>query len=170
MPKEKVQPIRIYIYKDTKETVLKHRKLQGYILFLCAALLCFFLIFTRNYICIWGNSMLPTLKPGQLISCFQDKTPDIGDIVVLKVEGKQIIKRVIALPGDAVTLNNGILFRNGIVISENYALLDATNYGPIIVPAGHLFVLGDNRAHSKDSRQIGCISIDSYRGTVILPK
>ena len=114
--------------------------------------------------------MLPTLKPGQLISCFQDKTPDIGDIVVLKVEGKQIIKRVIALPGDTVTLNNGILFRNGGVILENYALLDASNYGPIIVPAGHLFVLGDNRAHSKDSRQIGCISIDSYRGTVILPK
>ena len=114
--------------------------------------------------------MLPTLKFGQTVSYYQKESPTIGDIIVINVGGKQIIKRVIALPGDTVTLNNGILFRNGLAILENYALLDASNYGPITVPAGHLFVLGDNRAHSKDSRQIGCISIESYRGTVILPK
>ena len=138
--------------------------------FICTLLLSLLLCFTRNRVCIWGSSMLPTLKSGQIISHYQEESPTIGDIVVLNVGGKQIIKRVAALPGDTVALNQGILFRNGSAITEPYALLDSSHYGPVTVPDEHLFVLGDNRAYSKDSRQIGCVHIGTYIGTIILPK
>ena len=140
------------------------------ILFFCIVFLCTCFHLSDSKLYIWGNSMRPTLIPGQIVEYQNNPHIEYEDIVVIKTDDKHLVKRIAGLPGDTISIENGILFRNEVKITENYALLDATNYGPITVPAGHLFVLGDNRAHSKDSRQIGCISIDSYRGTVILPK
>ena len=138
--------------------------------FICTLLLILLLGFTGNRVCICGSSMLPTLRSGQIVSYHQKESPTIGDIIVINVGGKQIIKRVAALPGDTVIINQGILYRNGSAITEPYSLLDTSHYGPVTVPDEHLFVLGDNRAYSKDSRQIGCVHIDSYIGTIILPE
>jgi signal peptidase I len=73
---------------------------------------------------------------------------------VQQPENEDFVKRVIGLPGDVVELNQGQLYVNGQAIAEPYLnpQKDTSHYGPIEVPDGMLFVLGDNRAHSGDSR------------------
>ena len=75
-------------------------------------------------------------------------------IGVAQPENKDYVKRVIGLPGDVVELNDGQLFVNGEQVDEPYlnSEVDTRPYGPVTVPDGMLFVLGDNRAHSGDSR------------------
>lgn len=75
-------------------------------------------------------------------------------IGVAQPENKDYVKRVIGLPGDVVELHDGTLFLNGTAMNEPYLNpeVDTQPYGPVTVPDGMLFVLGDNRAHSGDSR------------------
>jgi len=73
---------------------------------------------------------------------------------VAQPENKDYVKRVIGLPGDVVELNDGQLYVNGEKVDEPYlnTEVDTRPFGPVTVPDGMLFVLGDNRAHSGDSR------------------
>jgi signal peptidase I len=73
---------------------------------------------------------------------------------VAQPEDKDYVKRVIGLPGDVVELSDGQLFVNGVKVDEPYlnGEVDTRPFGPVTVPDGMLFVLGDNRAHSGDSR------------------
>ena len=73
---------------------------------------------------------------------------------VAQPENKDYVKRVVGLPGDVVELNNGQLFVNGEKVDEPYlnSEVETEPFGPVTVPDGMLFVLGDNRAHSGDSR------------------
>lgn len=91
-----------------------------------------------------------------------------GDIVVFDakpIENKAFIKRVIGLPNDTVEIKEGHVYVNGELLKEEY-LKEGTNTFIDVnlkVPEGQLFVLGDNREHSKDSRMLGCISMDKVK-------
>ncbi len=95
-----------------------------------------------------------------------------GDIVVFKFPKDpkyDYVKRVIGLPGDTVEVRDGKAYVNGKLTDGDYVLFKQTPYlppdfGPVKVPKGHLFVMGDNRNNSYDSRFWGFLSINHLRG------
>jgi len=107
-----------------------------------------------------GDSMTNTLQDGEkLILSGVCAMPEYGDIVVIRRENDSpLIKRVIGLPGDRIFINdsNGIVYRNGVALDEPYALGGFTPSNGMTsaytVPDDGIFVLGDNRRCSLDSR------------------
>ncbi|MGQ0847705.1 MAG: signal peptidase I [Actinomycetota bacterium] len=81
-----------------------------------------------------------------------------------------LIKRVVAIAGDEVEILDGSLYLNGTVVPEPYLLEQSTmaDYGPEVVPAGSVFVMGDNRLVSYDSRRFGPIRIDHILGEAVV--
>jgi signal peptidase I len=122
-----------------------------------------------------GASMEPTLATGEYVIVnrlsYRLGTPQIGDIIVFHPPlnpQEEYIKRVIGLPGDEVEVRNGTVYVNGQPLNETY-LNTKTNYpGAWRVPAGQLFVLGDNRNNSSDSHQWGTVAMDSVVGKALL--
>ncbi|MDQ0418297.1 signal peptidase I [Croceifilum oryzae] len=110
-----------------------------------------------------GESMYPTLKGNELLIVnkfiYKIKEPKYGEIVVFhSKEEKDFIKRVIGLPGDHIKITNGKLFRNEKEVGELYIankIDPSTSFEEVVVPKGEIYVLGDNRPHSEDSRAIG---------------
>lgn len=122
-----------------------------------------------------GFSMVPTLQNGEyiLVSKLSYKTgvPARGDIIVfgLPTDQKQdLIKRVIGLPGETVSIHNGIVSVNGNALSEPYIAQPPNYDGEWTVADGQLFVLGDNRNNSKDSHQWGLLPMENIIGKAIV--
>ena len=127
-----------------------------------------------------GISMENTLQPGdRLLLQSVGYTPQRGDVVVtddLIDYGKPLVKRVIAVGGDVVDIDfqTGEVTVNGKTLEEPYirelTLLDEGQTFPLTVPQGKLFLMGDNRCQSKDSRspEIGCIDERDILGKAIL--
>jgi signal peptidase I len=124
---------------------------------------------------VYGQSMEPNLHTNQRLVVekvsynrwWPIRGPQRGDVVVFRVNPNAdlLIKRVIGLPGDRVEIHDGQVLINGQVLDESY-LTQPTfgDYGPIDVPPLHLFVLGDNRSFSNDSRAFGPLPLDSVIG------
>ena len=126
------------------------------------------------------TSMEPSLEPGDylLVSRQAYRLGDFhrGDVIVFRhdeggsTDKRLLIKRVIGLPGDVITVTDGALWINGSKVKEDY-LSDAATPGEIYnlrVPDGQLFVLGDHRSVSMDSRAFGCISKQDVKGRAVL--
>jgi signal peptidase I len=80
-----------------------------------------------------------------------------------------LIKRVVALPGETVEVRGGHTFINGKRIEEPWVTnFGGPSYPPTLVPPDHVFILGDNRANSRDSRAIGPVPINTIKGHVWL--
>lgn len=125
---------------------------------------------------IQGQSMEPTLYTNERVITLKFlywfHPPRRGDIIVLKnpyPEGKDdFIKRVIGLPGDTVELRGGQVFVNGKSLPEPYINKDDYNMGPRLVPPNSVFVLGDNRPKSVDSRWFGFVPLKNVDGRAVL--
>lgn len=129
----------------------------------------------RQFI-VQGHSMDHTLANGEHL--IVDKIPyyfippQRGNIIVFHApDGADWVKRVIGLPGNTVQVWHGHLLLNGKIYHEpfiNGPMDPLQNFGPIKVPPGDIFVMGDNRNISEDSRMIGPIPISSVVGRVDL--
>ncbi len=136
--------------------------------FVIALLINFFLA-QSTY--VYGHSMEPNLHSDQRLVVekvtYRLRLPERGDIVIIDVETSEIplIKRVIGLPGETVSIRDNQVFIDGAPLAEEY-LDDVVqrDYGPQQVPAGHIFVLGDNRGASNDSRYFGAVSLEQVLG------
>lgn len=152
----------------------------GLVEFLVIVLVAFALVFgfVRPFVVeafyIPSESMVPTLEVGDRVFVnkfiYRFSEPHRGDIVVFKsIEGENddLIKRIVGVPGDEVAVRNGLLFVNGERYRERYVnkeFPDDSFFGPITVPEGKVFVMGDNRANSRDSRYFGPVPIDDIEG------
>ena len=117
-------------------------------------------------------SMTPTVAPGDHLLLDKRRPTEVavGDVVVLHDPldpGDLLVKRVIAVGGDSVGFEDGVLVRNGRpVTSPTRRLPRRVYYGPDVVPPGMLYVLGDNRVDSVDSRQFGPVPLAAVVGRV----
>jgi len=96
--------------------------------------------------------------------------PRRGDIVIIDVPGEEepLIKRVVALPGETVEVRDGQAFINGEPLDESWTTQQGgLDYPATLVPPLHVFVLGDNRPSSRDSRSFGPVSIDQLVGRAL---
>jgi signal peptidase I len=130
------------------------------------------LLIPRQY-AVKGLSMEPTLSEGDYLYYTRFRTPGYGDLVVFQQpEYGLMVKRVIGLPGDRISVNaDGSVIRNGVPLIEPYIepdMLGNSAMAETTVEENMLFVLGDNRAVSIDSRdaRIGQISAESVLGSV----
>jgi len=120
------------------------------------------------------SSMSPTLEPGDRVLTWKvgagDTTWHRGDVVSLRHAGQTWLKRVVAVGGDTVGLRDGRLVVDGRVVREPWSdpeRIDSVFFGPVRVPAGSVFVMGDNRGNSEDSRSFGPVPASEVTGRVL---
>lgn len=123
---------------------------------------------------ISGNSMTPTLTGGEIVVSLKGANFQPGDIVAFYYDNKILVKRVIAGPGDWVDINEeGTVFVNEQELYEPYlvekALGDCNIELPYQVPESKIFVMGDHRSVSVDSRNsaLGCVAYDQIVGRLM---
>lgn len=122
-------------------------------------------------------SMLPTYGAGDVVLVSRTR-PDVadlcrGDLVTFRSpdDGSRALKRVLGLPGEALVILDGRLLVDGVAVLESYvdhAGIDGYFSRTYRVPAGTVFVLGDNRGNSVDSRDYGPVAADDLLGRVLL--
>jgi signal peptidase I len=129
---------------------------------------------------------IPNEIPFLNIKLFDDiilfsKVPKREDIIVFKFpkdERRDFIKRVIGLPGDLLEVRRQKIYINGKLLEDSHArhtesasnssLVPRDDFGPVLVPEGYVFVMGDNRENSQDSRYWGFLSVDKIRGKALM--
>lgn len=122
-----------------------------------------------------GLSMAPHIASGEVVLIntivYRMHTPARGDIIAFHHDAptpETYIKRVIGLPGDRVRIDRGTVFVNGSQLDESYVrYADGRSFPEVTVPAGALYVLGDNRADSDDSRFWGFVPEDAVLGKAV---
>lgn len=151
--------------------------LQGIVVVLAVLVMVYLFLVSPQEIS--GASMEPNFHNGEYILTnkvlYKFREPQRGDVVIFKSpRNKEVdyIKRIIGLPEDIVKLENNVFFVNGKPIDEPYLAPGISVFGAsylsegqeIVVPPGTLFVVGDNRPHSSDSREFGPIPMEDLIG------
>lgn len=157
--------------KTTVKTEILSWIKTGIIAFILFLILNFFILTAR----VDGASMEPNFSNGDTLIvnrlAYKNTLPQYSDIIVFDCEtkGAYLIKRVIGLPGDHIEIKDGKVYRNEVELNEQEYISCETN-GNIdeIIKDNHIFVMGDNRPNSADSRipQVGQIKIEDIKGKV----
>ncbi|KGN31652.1 signal peptidase I [Knoellia sinensis KCTC 19936] len=147
------------------------------VLLVLAALLLVALFAAVEPLRVASGSMSPALEVGDRVVVdkvtLRFDSPRAGELVVFREPdgGELVVKRVVALGGQTVGLEDAVLMVDGVARHEagiDLSRIDSTYFGPVTVPADSVFVLGDNRADSIDSRSYGSIAVDALVGRVVL--
>ncbi len=133
-------------------------------------------LFALQPIRVHADSMRPTLQSGDEIIVDRLslvlRDPHRGELVVANSpNGGLVVKRVAGLGGDTIGIEDGVLVVNGKERREgyvDYGSVDGFYFGPVDVPPGEVFLLGDNRANSEDSRDFGAVREDEVVGRVLI--
>jgi signal peptidase I len=149
----------------------------------------FLALFVRSYVVtgykVPTSSMAPTLLPGDFVFAYRlpygftlplttkkifVQPPSRNEIVVFTFPEQprsNYVKRVVGLPGDRVQISNGSVLVNGEKSGSGVEKLGTKSFGPIIVPPGEVFLLGDNLEVSDDSRYWGTVPLEKIEGKVV---
>lgn len=143
----------------------KLRKLWEVVKFFLPLAIIYVALFQLFILCpVTSGSMYPSIRTGDFALgnriAYQRQEPKYGDIIVFRKDKSIMLKRVIGTAGDTVTLSGGRVFLNGTLLDESYLpegtftlpVLDGNGLSRFVVPEGCVFVLGDNRSESADSR------------------
>ncbi|WP_300364194.1 signal peptidase I [uncultured Subdoligranulum sp.] len=160
-------------YRRNKETLEWYDALA-----VAVAVIALVFTFVVRIVQVDGSSMVPTLADGERVVIASFLQPDYGDVVVIDgyiPYGKPLVKRVIGKAGDTIDIDfdAGIVYRNGEALDEPYTAEPTWMYEsvsfPITVPDGCLFIMGDNRNNSRDSRdtEIGCVDTRDVLGVAL---
>lgn len=138
----------------------------------------FIIFFVAQSFLVQGGSMEPSFYDGERLLVdklsYRFREPRRGEVVVFgypKDPRRKFIKRVIGLPGDVVEIRNRQLFVNGVPVVEDYIRGPMYQpYGPYTVPEGTIWVLGDNRNNSEDSRfpDVGAVPFERIVGRALI--
>lgn len=178
MSKEKKTPA---VSEEVEKAVNVHKEFYEWMQCVVIALICCVLVFVfvARVIDVVGHSMVPTLQDGdKIIITRLAGDYDVGDIVVLRKDtfrAEPIVKRIIAEEGQTVDIDftTGTVYVDDVALDEPYInerTYDPQDFeGPVLIPEGHVFVLGDNRNNSTDSRRatIGTVDERYIMGKVI---
>lgn len=151
--------------------------IQTFVVF--GAIFALLYLFVAQFHKVSGQSMFPTMHHGDFLITekisYRFGEPKRGQIVVLKNprdESQDFIKRIVAIPGDTIRLENNAIYLNGGLLNESYippgTLTREESFlregNTFTIPPNHYFVIGDNRDHSSDSRDFGPVAREKLIG------
>ena len=142
------------------------------------ALAMFIRTFVVELYLVDGPSMMPTLEHQQRLVVnkfiYKMRAPERGEILIFQYprdKSSDFIKRVIAVPGDTIEIKDHNVYVNGELQNEDYILAKSRmDYPKTTIPEGHVFVMGDNRNNSEDSRfpDVGFVPYELLKGKAML--
>lgn len=159
---------------DNKQKDRRH-EVSGWIFSMLAAVLIALVLrfFVFEFVRVDGDSMLPTLQNNEYV--FMERVtywfsgPEQGDIVICHYPGSAdtFVKRVVGVGGDTLRVTGGVLYINGEANTDYFKGSMNRDMDEFTVPDGCVFVMGDNRNNSTDSRMVGALPLDMILGKAL---